>query len=91
MESLWILGGRSDVAWLAQWLPSIANYSDDGIDFHGAYGYRLRLDGQFTNVVNRLQKDPDTTRAVLAIYDRAMDSDAARRRVGRHVARIHRR
>jgi len=75
MESLWILGGRSDVAWLAQWLPSIANYSDDGIDFHGAYGYRLRLDGQFTNVVNRLQKDPDTTRAVLAIYDRAMDSD----------------
>ena len=75
MESLWILGGRSDVKWLAQWLSSIANYSDDGLDFHGAYGYRIMLDGQFTNVINRLRADHDTTRAVLAIYDREMDND----------------
>lgn len=75
MESLWILCGRSDVAWLEQWLPTISNYSDDGTDFHGAYGYRLRLDGQLASVVDRLKKDPDTTRAVLAIYDRQMDHD----------------
>jgi len=75
MESLWIIGGRSDVPWLAQWLPTIAEYSDDGQDFHGAYGYRLRIGGQLNTVVERLKKDPDTTRAVLAIYDREMDYD----------------
>ena len=41
MESLWIIAGRDDVAWLAQWLPSIKDYSDDGVSFHGAYGARL--------------------------------------------------
>lgn len=74
MESLWILGGRSDVRWLEQWLPTIAQYSDDGLDFHGAYGYRLRVDNQIEHVLHRLRKDPDTTRAVLAIYDREMDA-----------------
>jgi hypothetical protein len=57
MESLWIIGGRSDVPWLAQWLPTIAEYSDDGQDFHGAYGYRLRIGGQLNTVVERLKKD----------------------------------
>ena len=41
-ESLWIIAGRSDVAFLAHLLPRMAEYSDDGKTFHGAYGYRLR-------------------------------------------------
>jgi len=43
MESLWMLAGRRDVAWVSQFAGSIANYTDDGVNFHGAYGYRWRV------------------------------------------------
>lgn len=74
MESLWILAGRNDVKWLEQWLASIKDYSDDGVTFHGAYGARLKRVGQMSRVIQRLQEEKDTTRAVLAIYDAELDS-----------------
>lgn len=75
MESLWIIAGRSDVQWLSQWLPSIADYSDDGRYFHGAYGMRLRRDNQLSDVMRRLSNEQDTTRAVLQIYDHVEDKN----------------
>lgn len=42
MESLWMLSGRRDVEFPARFASNIANYSDDGVNFHGAYGYRWR-------------------------------------------------
>lgn len=42
MESLWMIGGRRDVSWVSQFSTNIANYSDDGVTFHGAYGARWR-------------------------------------------------
>src|SRR5690606_9539658 len=42
MEALWMLAGRRDVAWINQFNSNIANYSDDGVVFHGAYGHRWR-------------------------------------------------
>lgn len=41
-EALWMLAGRNDVAPLAYYNSNIANYSDDGQTFNGAYGYRWR-------------------------------------------------
>lgn len=41
-EAMWMLAGRNDVAPLAYYTPAIANYSDDGRTFNGAYGYRWR-------------------------------------------------
>lgn len=41
-EALWMLAGRNDVAPLAYYNSNIANYSDDGKTFNGAYGYRWR-------------------------------------------------
>lgn len=41
-EALWLLAGRSDVAFLAQFNSNIVNFSDDGVLFYGAYGKRLR-------------------------------------------------
>lgn len=41
-ESMWMLAGRNDVAPLAYYAPNVANYSDDGQTFNGAYGYRWR-------------------------------------------------
>lgn len=42
MESLWILDGRRDVAWIDRYLSSLKKYSDDGRVYHAAYGYRMR-------------------------------------------------
>lgn len=41
-EALWMLAGRNDVSPLAYYNSNIANYSDDGQTFNGAYGYRWR-------------------------------------------------
>ncbi len=42
MESLWMIASRNDVEWISQFSANIANYSDDGVTFHGAYGARWR-------------------------------------------------
>lgn len=39
-EALWMLGGRNDVAFPAQFAGNIVQYSDDGETLHGAYGHR---------------------------------------------------
>jgi thymidylate synthase len=41
-ESLWMLAGRNDVAWLDEFLGTMKKYSDDGKTYHGAYGFRWR-------------------------------------------------
>lgn len=80
MESLWMLAGRRDVEWISQYNSKIADYSDDGVTFHGAYGYRWRsvdvhmgiLD-QLSTIANILKKNPDDRRAVLQMWDAAED------------------
>lgn len=42
-ESLWMLGGRHDIAPLVRFAANMANYSDDGVTHHGAYGRRWRV------------------------------------------------
>lgn len=41
-EGLWMLAGRSDVAYVKQFSSKIGEFSDNGTDFHGAYGKRWR-------------------------------------------------
>lgn len=83
-ETMWILGGRNDVAWLQNYLPRAADFSDDGQTWRGAYGPRLRAwpkgDGsgdvidQLRLVVDRLKAAPASRQAVAMIYDPARDS-----------------
>ena len=76
-ETMWILAGRNDVEWLSNYLPRAADFSDDGVTWRGGYGPRIRNWGgvdQLAHVVNLLRRDPDTRRAVIAIYDPAIDS-----------------
>lgn len=62
MESLWILAGRRDVAWIARYLPRIATYSDDGEVFHAAYGHRMRHHFQkFDRLVSHTNHEPVRT------------------------------
>jgi len=71
-EALWMLAGREDVARVKFYSPQIAAYSDDALTFHGAYGFRWRQYFEFDQLlalILLLRKDPDTRRAVLAMWD----------------------
>lgn len=71
-ESLWMLAGRNDVAFLNEYNSRMAQYSDDGNGFNAAYGQRLRSGFGFDQldvVVQRLRKNPDDRQVVLQIWD----------------------
>lgn len=77
MEAIWMLAGRRDVAFVQQFNSRIAGYSDDQVNFHGAYGYRWRTwfgYDQLAAVAEELRRDPSTRRAVLTMWD-ATDAD----------------
>lgn len=71
-ESLWMLAGRNDVAFLDQYNSGMKQYSDDGQGFNAAYGQRLRTGFNFDQLdeaIMRLKRDPDDRRIVLQIWD----------------------
>lgn len=75
-ESLWILAGRNDVAYLTQFVKRMKDFSDDGETLSGAYGYRLRKSWDFDQietVIQLLKKDPFTRRAVVSMWDPVLD------------------
>lgn len=80
-ESLWMLSGRNDVGFLARFNSNIANYSDNGETFHGAYGHRWRKHfggshfdaDQVRHVINGLARDPNCRRQIIQIWDATED------------------
>jgi thymidylate synthase len=74
MESIWMMAGRNDVAFLTQFNKNMSNFSDDGVTFNAAYGYRWRHHfgfDQIRAVIRILQKDPASRQAVVQIWDSA--------------------
>ena len=72
MESIWMLAGRNDVEWLSQFAKKISDFSDDGVTFHGAYGYRWRQHfnvEQVHLICDTLRKNPDDRRCILQMWD----------------------
>jgi thymidylate synthase len=65
-EAYWILTGDDRVASIAPYSNRIANFSDDGIRFFGAYGPEI-VD-QLPYVVRKLNEDPLTRQAGLSIW-----------------------
>lgn len=88
-EALWILDGRSDVAFLAQFNSNIVHFSDDGVTFHAPYGHRMRVGAtadcdekehdQLVSVIHKLRADHDTRQAVIQIWDHNTDLNALSR------------
>lgn len=67
-EPFWILAGRNDVGYLAQFTEQFRNYSDDGETFAAAYGHRLRYpQDQIQEAIERLRANPDDRQVVLQI------------------------
>jgi hypothetical protein len=81
-ESLWMLSGKRDAEWLSQFSSGIAKYAEDDGLFHGAYGHRWRYRfavDQLTELTTLLSREPDTRRAVLAMWDPHDDLGAVKR------------
>ena len=65
-EAFWILSGSDMVADIAPWNSRIANFSDDGERFFGAYGPKIT--SQLPYVVEKLKSDKDSRQAGLTIW-----------------------
>lgn len=80
-ETMWVLAGRNDVEWLSHYLPRAGDFSDDGTTWTGGYGPRIRgwkggasvgID-QLAHVIDLLNNERGTRRAVINIYDPEID------------------
>lgn len=72
MESMWMLAGRRDVPFVEFYNSQMAEYSDDGITFNAAYGYRMRRHfnrDQLALVVEELRTDPHSRQCVINLWD----------------------
>lgn len=65
-EWLWIWYGRDDVASISKYNKQIAQFSDNGEWFDGAYGPRVV--NQWLTVGNILKVDPDSRQAIIQIF-----------------------
>lgn len=82
-ETMWVLAGRDDIAWLENYLPRVRDFSDDGETWRAGYGARLRrwedhghaktID-QWRWLVQHLSDQPESRRAVMSIWDPAIDT-----------------
>lgn len=71
IEALWMLGGKADVLTLSHFNKRMAEYSDDGLEFNAAYGYRWRhafLINQVDAVIDSLLKDEKSRRNVIQMW-----------------------
>lgn len=80
-ESFWMLDGRNDLPWVAQFNKQMASYSDDGGKTQpAAYGHRWRHHfgyDQIVPLVTELRNNPGTRRAVLTMWDGGHQSEFA--------------
>ena len=72
MEALWMLHGDNDVVFPTYFNANMSKYSDDTVTFWGAYGHRWREFfgyDQLARIVDELKADPNSRRAVLAMWN----------------------
>jgi thymidylate synthase len=72
MESIWILAGRNDVAFLQNFNSNIGQFSDDGVRFNAPYGHRMRRQfgfDQLKEIIDLIKHTPNTRQAVMQLWD----------------------
>lgn len=65
-EAIWIMRGDNSVEGIAPYNPRIAQFSDDGVTFFGAYGPKVA--GQRDYVVRTLLNDRNSRQATINIW-----------------------
>ena len=76
MEAIWMLSGTENVDFPSHFAKNIAQYSDDGVTLHGAYGYRWRYAfniDQIDAVIYALEHTPSSRRLVISMWDPQLD------------------
>lgn len=86
VETMWVLAGRNDIEFLSHYLPRAEQFSDDGKTWRAGYGPRLRdwrsvnitgddysVTDQLAEVIRLMREDRSTRRAVMSIFDPAVD------------------
>jgi hypothetical protein len=71
-EGLWMLAGRRDVTYVADFVPRMKEFSDDGVNLNGAYGYRWRQHfdiDQIQGAIMALRHNPDDRRVYVGMWD----------------------
>jgi thymidylate synthase len=68
-EWLWIEAGREDVRTVAEYNKQIAQFSDDGEIFNGAYG--PRMEKQWLWLIDLVKRDRDTRQGIVSIWSPA--------------------
>lgn len=88
VESLWMLAGRRDVATPAFYVSRMRDFSQDGVNLDGAYGYRWINHfevHQLHLIIAELRKNPHSRRLVLSMWDGNEDLEmGAKMRLGRN-------
>jgi hypothetical protein len=79
MEFVWMMTGGRSIEWLEHFNSRMVEYCDPGTTHnHGAYGHRwlehFKTD-QLEYVIETLKADPDSRRAVMGMWDPAVDND----------------
>lgn len=78
MESLWMLAGKRDAAFLTRYAKQLGEYAEPNGMIHGAYGHRWRYhfkQDQLAVIANKLRTNPDDRQAVLQMWDGQSDLD----------------
>lgn len=76
MECVWMLAGRNDVAFPVRFNSTFGQFSDDGVTFNAAYGFRWSQHfgyDQLPRIANTLANNPDDRRQVLQMWDGRQD------------------
>lgn len=79
LESIWMLAGRSDSAWLLPYNKRMKIYAEESGNIHGAYGKRWRSFfgfDQILSIIRELSSNPNSRRAVMAMWSPAADLGA---------------
>lgn len=89
MESIWMLAGRNDIAFPAHFNKRFIEYSDDGLQQWGAYGWRWRSFfgyDQLRVIIEELKINPDSRRAVLSMWSPAFNEEGMLKGSDLHIA-----
>ncbi len=75
-EVFWILSGSNESSCINFWNPALPRYAGVGERYHGAYGFRLRSQFGFDQIVKAyeaLRDTPNSRQVVLQIWDATAD------------------
>jgi len=80
-ETFWVMSGMDGIdPYMSFYLPRAKEFSDNGVDWRGAYGPRIYNNNQVQGVIDIFKNEGlDTRRAVISIYDSNLDSPEALR------------